>query len=288
MKRALFLAGAAALTLAARPAAAGPMLRARVESLAARLPGAIGVCARTLSPGNPLLTYRAYERFPSASVIKLLVMLTAYVMEEQQPGTLEQRVTFRSSDLIAGSDFMQNADDRQSFTVNELIAPMIQVSDNTAANLLIGYFGVATINRVGALAGLQQTHLARKFLDWYAVIEHESNVSSPGDMAQLLYVIESGAHEGTSSVVSAASCRTMVKIMLGQTDRDGIPAALPAGVQVANKTGAIEGTRNDVAIVRPYGESPLIIAIMTKSYYDYSSAYNAIHAIARWIWHAAG
>ena len=61
----------------------------------------------------------------------------------------------------------------------------------------------------------------------------------------------------------------MVAIMLGQTDRDGIPAALPSGTPVANKTGEIEGTRNDVAIVEPYGDSPFILAVMTADAYDY-------------------
>ena len=73
----------------------------------------------------------------------------------------------------------------------------------------------------------------------------------------------------------------MVAIMLGQTDRDGIPAALPAGTPVANKTGAVDGTRNDVAIVEPYGDSPFILAIMTAEAYDYPAAYAAIHAVTR-------
>jgi beta-lactamase class A len=69
--------------------------------------------------------------------------------------------------------------------------------------------------------------------------------------------------------------------MLGQTDRDGIPAALPAGVAVANKTGEIQGTLNDVAIVEPYGDSPFILAIMTAEAYDFAADYAAIHAVTR-------
>jgi len=162
--------------------------------------------------------------------------------------------------------------------------PMIRVSDNTAANMLVEHFGVRAINDVGQQAGLLQTHLQRKFLDWYAIVRHEDNVSTPADMAHLLYLIESGAHEGTRTIVSAPSCRTMIRIMLGQTDRDAIPAALPAGTQVANKTGEIEGTRNDVAVIAPFGDVPLIVAIMTKDAYDYTASYAAIHAITRMIY----
>ena len=70
-------------------------------------------------------------------------------------------------------------------------------------------------------------------------------------MVRLLYVIESGAHEGVPTIASAAHCRTMVTIMLGQTDRAKIPAALPAGMPIANKTGELTGTRDDVAVVEP-------------------------------------
>jgi len=252
-----------------------------IERLARKFPGAIGVYARTLAPGNPVVAYRAFESFPTASIIKVLIMTTAFAMEEQNPGTLDAAIRFDKSELIAGSDFMTGASDGQSFTVRELVVPMIQVSDNTAANMLIGYFGVDTINGVGLAAGLHQTHLQRKFLDWYAIVKHEDNVSTPADMAHLLYSIELGAHEGTRTVVSSVHCRKMVEIMLGQTDRDAIPAALPDGVAVANKTGEIDGTRNDIAIVDPFGDTPLVLAIMTKDAYDYPASYATIHTIAK-------
>ena len=79
----------------------------------------------------------------------------------------------------------------------------------------------------------------------------------------------------------------MIEIMLGQTDRDGIPAALPPGIAVANKTGEIEGTRNDIAIVEPFGDSPFVLAIMTRDAYDYAAAYAAIHAVTRLTYTAA-
>lgn len=291
MNRLRFFYGAGAagalLSIAPAGALAAPTLRQKIVRIADKLPGAIGVCARMLGQDAPLVTYRAYESFPTASIIKVLIMTTAFATEETQPGTLEAEVTFHASDLIAGSDFMENAKDGDTFTVRELIVPMIQVSDNTAANLLIGYFGVGAINAVAFEAGMTQTHLARKFLDWYAIVRHEDNVSSPADMARLLFLIERGAHEAVRTIVSGADCRTMVNIMLGQTDRDGIPAALPSGTPIANKTGEIEGTRNDIAIVNPFGEAPFVLAIMTKAAYDYSSSYAAIHAVTKAVYAAA-
>jgi beta-lactamase class A len=279
VKRAAFFGGAGAALIAC-PAMASS-LNTRIARVARKLPGLIGVYARTLAPGAPLAAYRAGEHFPTASVIKVLVMTTAYVKQETHRGALSAVIVFRSDDLIGGSDFMANARDGQRFTVAELIVPMITVSDNTAANLLIGHFGVHAINAVGKRAGMTRTHLARKFLDYTAIAHHNDNVSTPADMGHLLYLIELGAHEGIPTIVSPRHCRAMLDIMRGQTDRDGIPAALPPHTAVANKTGEVEGTRNDVAVVSPYGDSPFVLAIMTKDAYDYAAAYSAIHAVTR-------
>jgi beta-lactamase class A len=280
VKRAAFLSGAGAMLLVPRTVAAAS-LSTRIRAIARKLPGRIGVFARTLAPAPPLVAYGAFERFPSASTIKVLIMTTAYAMEESAPGTLSETITFQRENLIGGSDFMSGVEDGRRFTVRQLIAPMIQVSDNTAANLLIGRLGIAAINAVGRRAGMERTRLARRFLDYGAIVRHHDNVSTPADMARLLYLIEEGARERVRTIVSAKHCRTMVAIMLGQADRDGIPAALPRGTSVANKTGELAGTRNDVAIVEPFGDSPFVLAIMTRETYDYPAAYAAIHAVTR-------
>jgi beta-lactamase class A len=73
----------------------------------------------------------------------------------------------------------------------------------------------------------------------------------------------------------------MIDIMLKQTDRDKIPQGLPPGIPVANKTGELDGTRNDIAIVEPYGDSPYILTVYSKSVTDYTALYDAIHRYAR-------
>ncbi len=286
MNRGAFVASLGAL-LAAGRAAAAESLNGRVRAIARDLPGRIGVYARTMAPGPPLVAYGATEHFPTASTIKVLIMATAYAREEAEPGALQARITFKRSELIGGSDFMTDVDDGHVFTVRELITPMIQVSDNTAANLLIGHLGVAAINAMGRRAGMERTHLARKFLDFAAIAHHNDNVSTPADMARLLYVVERGARERTRTILSPRHCRAMIAIMLGQTDRDGIPAALPRGTSVANKTGEVEGTRDDIAIVEPFGDSPFVLAIMTRDAYDYDAVYAAIHAVTRVTYAAA-
>ncbi|HEV8020046.1 MAG TPA: serine hydrolase [Candidatus Lustribacter sp.] len=282
MKRALFLGASAAVLFFPRATSAQPTLNERIAKIAGKMPGRIGVYARTLDDSPPFAQFEAVDSFPTASVIKMLVMATAYVLEAQAPGTLDEQLTFsHSSNLIGGSDFMSEQADGATFTVRQLIVPMIQQSDNTAANMLIGHFGVDEINDVGGQAGLQNTHLARKFIDTAAIVRVQNNVTTPADMGVLLYQIARGAHEDVGTITSAKFCRDMVDVMLGQTDREKIPGGLPGGTPVANKTGEITGTRNDVAIVDPYGNAPFVLSILTKELTDYEAANTAIHQITR-------
>ena len=83
-------------------------------------------------------------------------------------------------------------------------------------------------------------------------------------MSKLLFAIASGAREDTATICSPEHCKAMIGIMLGQTDRDKIPAGLPRGVPVANKTGELDGSRSDIAIVQPFGDSPYILVLYSK------------------------
>ncbi len=280
MNRRVFLASGAAFGLLPHHAFAGA-LESQIPAIARAASGVVGVYCRTLGDQPPVIAYNHHEQFPAASTIKVLIMTTAFRLEERRRGTLDDRITTRRSDLIGGSPFMETLADGARVRVRDLVVPMIQVSDNTASNALMRHFGLDTINAVGARAGMHHTRLARTFLDYTAIVHHHDNVTTPSDMAGLLFLIARGAREGEKTIASPAHCRRMIDIMLGQTDRDAIPAGLPPRTQVANKTGEIDGTRNDIAIVEPFRDSPYILTIYSKWVEDYGAVYGAMHRIAR-------
>lgn len=277
--RRIFLLSALSAALAPRGARAD-QLDDTLQFLISRIPGTVGVYARTMAPGPPLFAYNADEVFPAASTIKMLIMLTAFVREERSPGALQARVLIHRSDLVGGSPFLASASGGEHYTVAQLIPPMIQLSDNSASNALISHFGFDAINATATRANLTRTHLKRHFLDYSAIVHHEENVTSASDMGKLLFQLERGSRESLRTVASPESCRRMIRIMLGQTDRDKIPAGLPRGVPVANKTGEIDGVRNDVAIVDPFGDSPFILTVYTKNLTDYADAIRGINDIS--------
>ena len=278
MNRAAFLFGATVMCVA-------PPLRLKAQTLdlsdaISSLPGTAGIFARTMSSEPPFASYNAEVAFPAASVIKLLIMLTAFRAGDRKADALHKTVTLRRSDMVGGSPFLAAARPGERFTAMQLVIPMIRLSDNSAANSLISHFGFELINDAARVAGLKRTHLRRHFLDYSAIVHHHENITTPGDMGALLYQIERGAREGLDTVASSHACRQMIDIMLGQTDRDKIPAGIPAGVPIANKTGEVDGVRNDVAIVDPFGDSPFVLCVLTKNVTDYGGALHAIGAIS--------
>ena len=63
---------------------------------------------------------------------------------------------------------------------------------------------------------------------------------------------------------SAPSCRLMLEIISRQKWRDKIPAGLPPGLLVANKTGGVAGTSNDAAIVYTPSGAPIVMVVYCK------------------------
>ena len=274
MHRRSFLALLAAAAAAPRPARAEG-LHAAVGRAVRQIPGITGVYARTMSGAPALVAINDEVSFPAASTIKMLIMLTAF-----NAGALHETVVVHASDIVGGSPFLAGATGGERFTVAQLVKPMIQLSDNTASNALISHFGFERINAQIHEAGLYRTQLKRHFLDYSAIVHHMENRTTPRDMGVLFYELERSSREDLTTVATAANSRAMIEILLGQTDRDKIPAGLPSGVSVANKTGEVDGVRNDAAIVDPFGDSPFVLTVYTKDVDDYAAALAGINRIA--------
>ena len=100
---------------------------------------------------------------------------------------------------------------------------------------------------------------SRDFADAYAVDQALDNMGTPADLAELLAMIVE------HRCASAPSCRLMLQIMSRQEWRDKIPAGLPAGLFVANKTGGVAGTSNDAAVVLTPSGAPIVMVVFCKA-----------------------
>ena len=283
MKRAAFLAGTAAATLTPTLTLAPRMASAqyiRVTDIVDRVPGVTGVVARTMDGAPPEIALNANEQFPSASVIKLAIMATVYRAYDDGSAHPNKFIRMRASDMIGGSDVTGAYPPGTAWTIDQLVRAMIHVSDNSASNALITAFGMQAINATMRSAGMLNSHLGRHFADVVPAWHVSANVMTPADVATLLFHIERGAREGIATIASAASCRAMINVMLGNDDDTKIVRGLPHGTPCAHKTGEITAVRNDAAIVDPFGDTPYILVVLTKELQDQGAGNDAIAAIA--------
>ncbi len=253
-------------------------LPARVKAIASGFHGEMGVFAKNLATGETV-AINADQRFPTASVIKLAVLVEAF--QRIADGTLRpsDRIVLRDRAKvgIGDSGTLNELHDGTELTVEDLLNLMIVVSDNTATNLLIERIGTAAANaRLGSL-GLKNTKIFRPTFrdghpDCCPELEREFGLgmSTPGEMGRLMELIATGR------AVSADASRQMFDILRRQQDTNMIPRRLPAGAGliVANKTGTDEEKQpdasgykghihNDVAIVRT-ANATWVLAIFTR------------------------
>ena len=76
----------------------------------------------------------------------------------------------------------------------------------------------------------------------------------------------------------------MKAVLLRQIFNTEIPAGLPAGVQVAHKTGWISGTLHDAAIVYPKNRPPYVLVVLTRNIAREKDAQEMIADISRQVY----
>jgi len=244
-----------------------------IEEIVAGAGGLVGVAVRDVRRGRAL-DLRADEVFPSASVIKVPILVELMARVEAGDLRLDDRVTLRDAEKVDGSGVLSMLHEGLELTLEDLAHLMITVSDNTASNLLIDLLGCDRISARLAGLGLTKTQLQRKFYDFDAREKGFDNWATAGELADLLVAIERRA------VVSAAACETMLAIMRKQQFDGRIPKLLPPDTPVANKTGSISTASHDIGIVyAPAG--PIALAVLTRDIPDSAVAEGVIRHIAR-------
>jgi len=252
-------------------------LDARVEQIAARLDGVMGVAILDLTDGRVLLR-NADRVFPAASSIKLAILLELYRQDQQAragaqgKAKLDDIYAFDPKDLVEDSQIMAGLTAGATRVTNRDLAQfMVAVSDNAAANILYDRVGRDNVNAMLRGLGLSKTTLRRKMMDIAAARRGEENVATPQEMVRLLEAIYK------EKALNKQSTAELFKQL--STKKDSyIPRHLPENVQVANKPGELEGVRTDSGIVF-VPNRPFAISVMTAYDRDEKAAGRAISEV---------
>ena len=118
-------------------------LRRDLEDLVATYRGVAGIAVRNLATSESV-SLRGDETFPSASLIKVAILVT--LLDEVHNGRmrLDERTTMVARDRVGGSGVLQHLASGTALTLEDLAWLMITLSDNTATNLLLDKLDVKT------------------------------------------------------------------------------------------------------------------------------------------------
>lgn len=116
----------------ARTTAATTDLRRELERLTSGFRGTAGVYVRRLPDGDEI-AIRADEVFPTASLVKVPILLRLLERVDAKEVSWTEHLTFERSRISPGEDLLARFADGQKITVPELVFLMLAKSDNTAS-----------------------------------------------------------------------------------------------------------------------------------------------------------
>ena len=276
------LLSAAALPLLSACAAIGGQANAsasapqQLNAIENSLDGRLGLFALDTASGQRL-AYRADERFPMCSTFKLLLVSAMLKMSTQQPGLMQQVLSYRQSDLVDYSPITERHVG-VGMSVAKLCTAALQYSDNTAANLLIAQLGgPAAVTAFARSIGDQQFRLDRWETDLNTAIPGDQrDTSTPESMGRSLQRLALG-----DALPSAQREQLCVWLRGNTTGAARIKAGIPASWTIGDKTGGGHyGTANDIAVLWPPQRSPVILAIYTTRNQQTATARNELIAAA--------
>jgi len=234
-----------------------PSTSSRLAALEARIGGRLGVAMLDTGSGRRI-DHRGNERFPLCSTFKVLLAGAILSRVDRGQERLDGAVPYGPADLLAHAPVARAHAAEGRLSMEELCAAAMVVSDNTAANLLLRTLGgPGAITAFARTLGDGETRLDR----W----EPELNEARPGDLRDTTTPRAMiGTLQGLllgSALTPASRQRLEGWMVAATTGGNKLRAGLPAGWIAGDKTGTGEhGTMNDVALVRPPGRAPILVA----------------------------
>jgi beta-lactamase class A len=253
------------------PSGAAPFIELEKQHPGSR----IGVTAVDVSTKRRI-DYRSDERFVMCSTFKVLAAAAVLKRVDENKEKLDRFVKYGEAELLSYAPVTRAHVKEGGMTLEALCAAAVELSDNTAANLLLA-----------AIGGPEKwTEFARSLDDKVSRLDHtepELNITRPG--------------KEDDTTTPAATCANLQRLLMAdtlavasrtkledwmrqnQTGATMIRAAVPAGWQVGDKTGRSgDGDTNDIAIVRPPDGGPIFIAIYTVDPAESQEARNQLVA----------
>jgi len=246
-------------TVVADPVEPLPPTEGRISALERRHNAVVGIYGQNLDSGRAV-SHRAQDLFAMCSTFKAYASARVLQMAEHGELSLDQKVFVEPGAVVANSP-VTGPRAGGDMTLAELCQAALQVSDNTAGNLLLKTIGgPPSITAFARSIGDDRSRLDR----W----ETELNSAVPGDPRDTSTpeALGTGYRNLLAGNVLGASQRSQLEGWMRGNQTSSVRAALPPGWTTADKTGSGDyGSTNDVGIAYGPAGQRLLLAIMTKS-----------------------
>ena len=233
-------------------------LRTRI----ANFDGTVSLFAKNLDTGESV-GIRQAEPVRTASTIKLPILLAVFDQVAAGKAKWTEPLTIAARDKVSGSGIIgTELSDGVQLPLQDVVHLMIVLSDNSATNMILERFTADALNAYLDKIGLKTTRSMRKVRGdgsdlkaaegWSAAGKLPENQkygigrSTPIDMVSILERLERG------EIVSPEASREILAILKRCHDDTGVRRRL-GDVPIANKTGALDALRSDVALVYAKG-----------------------------------
>lgn len=264
-----------------RPATLAEMMTVLLDPLGGRT----AVAAQRFGPlpgrgqddgaAAPSVSIRADEVFPAASLATLPIAIELMRRADLGQFDLRERFDLADEPRVGGAGVLDFLDRETQLTLADLCTLMLIVSDNTAANFILGLVGMGEVNETMSRLHLSRTKLARRFMDAAARASGRDNLTSAADMLTLISLIRGNALPGG---------RRLREMLAAQQSFSELAEGwLPATATVAHKDGRLEGVVHDTGIVSGPG-GVAMYCVLTAEQSDVPAARAAIGGIVRLLW----
>jgi len=239
-------------------------LRRKLDSIADAHHGIVGYSVIDLESGARI-SRRGDETFPTASLIKVSILVTVYDLVAKGQLSLDDPLTVLKIDQVPGSGVVQFLHNGTILTVHDAAWLMSTISDNTATNLLLDRIIIRRVWAKMDSLGLQHTRVhSKSFLRNSSVamdssVKYGLGVTTPNEMAHLFELMARG------KAVNPAADSAMLDILEHNTT-DNMLQRYAGGARAAHKDGETDEVRTECTLW--YLRNRVVACVMTKENKD--------------------
>jgi D-alanyl-D-alanine carboxypeptidase (penicillin-binding protein 5/6) len=229
--------------------------------------GDVAVAVKHLKTGDTF-EHNAEKPMPTASLIKLPVMIAAYDAAEKGKLSLDDMIEIKKDDLVPGSGVLtSHFSPGTKISLRDAIHLMIVYSDNSATNLVLDKLGLPATNELMASMDCPETRVNSKVFRRDTSIAPERSKEFGLGSTTARDMVKLAEQVYGKKLVSEKASEQMLDHMFACEDKIKVPRKLPAGTKVAHKTGSVNLTRTDAGVIEtPSG--PIAFCILTNNNQD--------------------